>query len=401
MIVTAFLAASAHAAMCAEDTVAAVEEAIVALHGAYDQVDEASFDRATKLLDVAVSCLDTVPGPSTVARLHQAEALASFVSGRSKACRRSLAAARNIDPGWKLSEEDFVEGHPYRDLWAAATDPGPVQEIGKIDPGTWVVDGYPRDEAPIERAFLLQVRDRDQAVVWSGYLWDFEEIPDRGQNAPVSTDPPRVLTLSILGVGRAYVANQRADVPHGWSDQQSAGVGGGIAGVARFTPLSLLGIEAGLASVTPDDALASAGFGPESHGAVLLGSAFAVGKEQMNAAARLGVGSDTFRVWPDGPTAALSRSYTVVSASLGLEVGIRARKHEVLLAADYLLARGTVPYQLRTRLHGAFAVSDQVAVQGGLGLHQGGLGLVDGSGASIGRRSDLDARLTAGAAVWF
>lgn len=398
----AWLAVAAQASgVCADNAVAAVEDAITSLRSAYETVDESAFDRATKNLDAAVACLDEIPPPSTVARLHQAEALASFVSGRTKATRRSLIAARLIDPGWKLDEDAFPEGHPYRELWKQAADPGPVEPIGRIAPDVWIVDGYERDEAPTERAFLLQVRDRSDAITWSGYLWTFEEIPDRGQNAQIDPNvTPRTLSISMLGIGRALMASQRADVTHGWQDQQATALGGGLAGVVRYTPSSLFGLEGSVAGLTPDNALTAQGLGPETQAVVLLGSALAVGRRQVHAAARLGVGSGTLRAWPEGDDGAISRSWTIVGPSMGVEAGLRSTRNEVALAADYLLAGGTVPYQLRARLGGAVAVSGGVAVQGGLVLHQGGLPFADDTGVTIGRRSDLDVRAVAGIALW-
>lgn len=387
---------------CGDDTVQILEYSIDALNAAYETVDEAAFDRATKNLEGAISCLDVVPPPAMVGRIHQAQALASFVSGRNRATRRSLAAARLIDPSWTLEEDLFPDGHPFRHMWGQATDPGPSSEIGTISPSTWIVDGQEQNEAPLERGFLLQVRDRNGDIAWTGYLWTFDEIPKRGQNRKIDPlETPRLLSVSVLGVGRLLSARQRADVSAGWQDQQAASVGAGLAAMVRITPNAVFGAEVGGVGITPDNALTARGIGPESHAVALLGSAVVAGRRILHASARLGGGTGTMRAWPEGVGGTISQAYTVVGPSFGAEVGMRSRKQEVLLAADYLLAGGRAPYQLRTRLGGAIAVAEGIAVQGGLALHQGGLSFADVSGARIGRRSDLDVRLTAGAAYWF
>lgn len=400
LTIVLWAAAASAAGMCGEQSVQDVEQAMVALHDAYDIVDEAGFDRATKNLDAAVSCLDDVPPPSTLARLHQAYALVSFVSGRIKASRRSLAAARLVDPGWKLAHERFPDGHPYRELWAGATDPGSVEDIGSIAPSSWIVDGYERGEAPIDRAFLLQVR-RDDAIAWTGYLWTFDEIPDRGQNRTI--DPsvtPRTWSVGLLGVGRAVFSRQLGEPGAGWGDQRASAVGGGLGAMARFTPNAFIGGELTAAGLGPDDAVNGGRVGREAKGVLLIGSAVVSGRGQAHASARLGAAADQFRAWGNAPWGLQDDSWTVIAASVGLEGGWRSPRGEVLLTADYLLAAGTVPYELQTRLQGGVAVSDDLALQGALGVHRGGLPFVDDNGESVGRRSDLDVRLGLGVALW-
>lgn len=395
------LALAARAGVCGEAPVEELERAMIAVSLAYEQVDEAAFDRATLRLDAALACLDEVPPPSTLARIHQTQALVSFVSGRTRATRRSLAAARLVDPAWRLDEELFPEGHPYRNLWYEATNPGPVQVIGRIAGYEWIVDGYEREEAPTERAFLLQVRERGGPVTWTGYLWTYDEIPDRGQN--VRLDPrvaPRRLTVSVLAVAGALFAEQRADVADGWRDQRAGHAVAGLAGRARFTPSSTLGAEVGALATSPDNALSGQGTGPEVQAVAILGGAVAAGKQQLHAAARLGLGTDTVRAWPDGPDGALHRAWSVIGPTVGLEVGLRTKRAELLAAADLLLADGTVPYQIRTRAEGARRVRSDLAIQGGLSLQRAAMPFGDASGAPIGRRVDLDVRITAGVAFW-
>jgi len=402
--------AAAWAGVCGEEPVADLERAMLSVFEAWEHVDEAEFDRATLRLDAALACLDEPPAPSTLARIHQAQALVSFVSGRTRATRRSLAAARLVDPAWRLDEDLFPVGHPYRNLWSEATNPGPVQEIGRIPGHEWIVDGYAREEAPTERAFLLQVRERGGGITWTGYLWTYDEIPDRGQN--VHIDPrvtPRRLSVSILAVGGALFARQHADVAVGWSEHRAAHPTAGLAARVRYTPSSTLGAEIGAVATTPDNALSGQGTSPELQAAVVLGSAFSLGKQQLHAGARLGGGTDTIRGWPDGPDGPVHVAWSVVGPSLGVEAGVRTKKAELLVASDLLLALGTragegdavtQPYQLRSRAEVARRILRDLAVQGGVALQHAGMPYVDGDAARIGRRVDVDLRITAGIAVW-
>lgn len=394
-------ALAARAGICGGEPVEDLEKAMMAVSLAYEQVDEAGFDRATLRLDAALACLDEVPAPSTLARIHQTQALVSFVSGRTRATRRSLAAARLVDPAWRLDEDLFPEGHPYRNLWYEATNPGPVQVVGRVAGHEWIVDGYEREEAPTERAFLLQVRERGGPVTWTGYLWTWDEIPDRGQN--VRLDPrvtPRRLSLSVLAVGGALLAEQRAEVPSGWRDQRAGQAVAGLAGRARFTPSSTFGAEIGALATSPDNALSGQGTGPEVQAVVILGSAVGVGRQQLHAGARLGGGTDTVRGWPDGAEGEVHRAWSVVGPTLGVEAGLRTQRAELLAAADLLLANGTLPYQIRTRAEVARRVLPDLAVQGGFALQRAAMPFGDRSGAPIGRRVDLDLRITAGVAFW-
>lgn len=400
-MIALFVAWVAQASVCGEDPVADLEHAMIAVQKAYEHVDEAEFDRATLRLDAALACLHVVPPPATLARIHQVQALVSFVSGRTRATRRSLAAARLVDPAWRLSESLFPEGHPYRGLWADATHPGPVQLIGKAPGHEWIVDGWERDEAPTERAFLLQVRERDGAIAWTGYLWTFDEIPDFGQNALVDTrSAPRRLSLSVLAIGGALMAEQRASVPLGWQDQRASRPVAGLATRARFTPNTTLGAELGLAATTPDNALSGQGTAPELNALGMLGSAVALGRQQLHAAARLGLGTDAMRAWPDGADGEVHRTYRVVGPSLGVEAGLRTQRSELLVAADLLFASGRYPYQLRSRAEWARRIRSDLALQGGVALQHAGMPFVDDVGTPVGRRVDLDLRLCAGVAWW-
>ena len=157
---------------CSASPVADMERSMATLWDAFLRVDEPTFDQAAKSLDTAVECLNAAPTREQVGRLHQAMALATFVNGQKVACRRSLRAARFVDPEWALTDSAmFPEGHMFRVYFAAAV---PTNETTRLKPifgknRIWVVDGQPTDEVPTERAFLLQVQEGGETT-WSAYL---------------------------------------------------------------------------------------------------------------------------------------------------------------------------------------------------------------------------------------
>ena len=118
---------------CSEDPVSDAEASIEDLYVRYAALDEAGFDRASKHLDAAISCLKAPPPSATVARVHQANALIAYFAGQRGAARRAMISARLHDPAWKLDPAEFAEGHPFHDLWVGATDAGPMSVLREVD----------------------------------------------------------------------------------------------------------------------------------------------------------------------------------------------------------------------------------------------------------------------------
>ncbi len=400
MLIALLTAAHAAEGLCPADGPQAVDDAVATLFETYRAVDELAFDRTQKNLVALVSCLDRVPTGPQIARLHQAMGLSAFVNGQSKAARRALASARMLDPGWRLDPAQFPESHPLQELYAAASDPGPVTDLGDIAPEAWVVDGFESTQAPVDRGFLLQVK-RDGAIVWSGYVFDRVEVPDRGQSVTRSAfDTPHQLWLGAGGVGRLLSVRQDARSV-GWSDQEGASAGGGLSVAARWTPVSAFGVEAAGSLLGPVDPIAGGGGQPSGAVVLTAGGGAWVGDVQPHGGVRLGAALDRFRAWTDAgaptPTPLVS---TVGSAVLGLEGGVRAETFRAGLSGDVLLAAVTEPWQVRVRGEGGARLTGPLALEGGLELRTGGLAYEDGP-RDAGTRRDTDLRFAVGVGLWY
>ncbi|MEZ4239154.1 MAG: Ig-like domain-containing protein [Myxococcota bacterium] len=391
---------------CPADASAELDRSMEALWSAFVRMDETSFDQANKVLNVMVACLDEVPPAPQIARLHEAMALGTFVNGQARASRRSLAAVRIVDPAWAPDPEMFPPSHGFVTSFNAATDPGPVQPIGKISPNEWLVDGIVRDDAPVERAFLLQVRENGR-IAWSGYLWDFEEIPDRGQSRKrTSLQSPHAWWLGTSVHGGLVTSKQTPIKGNtAWAPQSGGTFAGGADVTARFTPNTVIGGEIGGSIIGPSDPVAGGGGLPTGHALVLIGGAGWVGEVQPFAAARLGAGLERFRSWGNAYQGEVGVELaTVPSAVVGIVGGVRADRYRAELTVDGSLAWMKVPYQLRFRADGGALVKGPLAVEAMVESRFNGLGFEDrverAQPVESGERTNLDFRLGGTLSLW-
>ena len=395
-------ARSAPSEGCPEDPSAEVERARLAIWNAYRTIDELSFDRAGKAMGAAVGCLDRALSPGEVVKLHQSMALIAFVNGQTRASRRSFSSVRLLDPTWQLDASAFPAEHPIRELFDAATDPGPVDNLGRISPKQWLVDGVPRQDAPTERGFLLQVRDEDGKILWSRYLWDWTEIPDFGQPQAKSVlETPHDWWISTLVHGGLLSAKQQVE-PEGadlWADQSRTAFAAGGRLAVRYTPISVVGGEIAASLTGPADPVEGGGGLPAGHALVMFGGGGWAGSVQPYAAARLGFALDRMRSWYHGDTILIE---TIPSAVAGIGGGIRNDRYRLEVAFDGRFASGRIPYRAQTRIDGGGKVAGPLAVEGAFDLGFGGLSVADEQTEVLyGRRSDLDLRVGAGIAIWY
>lgn len=386
-----------------------VDSAITALYAAWSRNDEPGFDTASLALTAAIGCLDSVPSRDRVAKIHQAMSLAAFVNGQMGPCRRSIAAARHLDPDWTLPEEDFPPTHPYVAMVRAATEPGPVRALGDIGPEQWVVDGTVQTEVPSERAFLLQITDGG-AVTWSGYLWDPADVPAREPRAAEATGtPPVVASIGLLLHGGATIAKQGVDPESGvasWDDTGGTLPSGGVELVGRVHLPTVLGFELAGAVQGPADPVLGGGAAPSARGLVLLGAASGIGAARVYGAARIGGGLDQARAWvSEAEEAAL---WTVPSLLLGVEAGVRTDAHRVGATFDTQTVfdtqqddRPPALYGVRLRLDAGHRIAGPLAFREEVEVRHERLGYADSAGNPVGTRSDLDLRLGIGLGLWF
>lgn len=401
LILWTALAQAAPSELCAPDRVAALEASLEAVNAAYEALDEPAFDRASKQVDAAVACLDQVPPGSTVARLHQGMALVAFVNGQKVAARRAMIAARLADPTWKLAPDLFPSGHPFIGIYEGATDAGPVAPIGEIGPRRWVIDGIPREEAPTERAFLLQVESQGR-IDLAEYLYDAEEIPDLGQD---SSEPvwatPRTVSIGAFGALRSLSADQQA-TGDGVDDQAAAKLGAGGGLTVRLTPIAFLGAELAGASHGGSDPLLGGTFGLEAHAAGLFGAGTRVGETlQVFGNARLGYARDTVIGWTTTPAGPSQGLWQLNCALVGGEVGLRGEGMDARLVVDALLGGGGGLYETRGGVSGAIGVVGPLALDLGLSARRGHLPLRDPSDEVIADRHDTELRAQIGPTLWF
>ncbi len=389
----------AHGAACADDTLAELETTMAGVLEANSNIDDTAFERSSTLMDAALTCLDEVPPPSTVARLHHTMALRAFVDGRTRAAKRSLSALRQIDDRWT---SPFPEGHPFTALWASASADGPTEPIGSIAPKAWLIDGEETLDVPTERNALLQVRQGDGTIQLTRYLFGLSAIPDLGQNRVV--DPmavPWVLSMRVLGTGRAVGQEQTVDGSGALTDQQASTFAPAGALALRLTPSARYGVEASLSVIPDDDVIASASapLGIEGQVLGLLGTQFAQGSRSLFVRGRAGLMTDTVRAWPRAGRGVAPGAWRVWGPSLGAEAGLLSEGAQLDLAIDGALA-GLTPWRGDLRAGGTALLTDA------LGLRIEGLGrlagqpLLDGD-EPAGRVSERELRLSGGVDLVF
>ena len=390
---------------CPSNPVEAVDLAIAGVDRAWDRHDDAGFEVAATELGVAVSCLQEVPAQNQIARIHQAMALVAFLGGQTGPARRSMLTARKLEPGWKLQNERFPPAHPFVELYRKATHPGELADLPIIAPESWIVDGILTSRAPAERAFLLQV-SRDQEIVWSGYLWDLGDVPERAAVPRDWRDPTYTLQLGAVLSGGARLSNQVvADGPlaaRAWEPERGATPTAGMELVARWSPLTIIGGELSASVLGPADPVDGGGAAPSVRAVARIGGAGWTGDLQPYAAARLGGGLHAFRAWTAEGGAQV---WTLPSAIAGLESGLRTERERLGAVFDADLVFDARPVAAlsswRAQIDGGVRLRGPLAVEGLLGIRREALPFVDTAATEVGRRMDLDLRIGAGVALWY
>lgn len=248
------LAAAALAAEPCSATAADVTETIESAQRALENLDPDRFVAETDRLDALLPCLAEPLGRHLAAEIHRTKGIRA-VSERDAAASRYFAAARSLEPAYKLPSTLIPEGHPVRTAYAAQdVTKGTFEPVPAPAEGTLTLDAGQTLYRPTTWPTIAQLLAADGSVRFTAYLEPTTALPDypilTAAPAPVPADPvPAVPTPAPPG-----------PVP----PPPSAGAPRAPLGVAALAGTALTGLLVGLAGAaearfedleTPDDEL--------------------------------------------------------------------------------------------------------------------------------------------------
>lgn len=150
---------------------AALDEAELAFRRVEVEGFRVAMDRSAPLLE----CLVEVLPEEDAARYHRLQGLrADMVRDESRG-EQAFAAARRLDPDYRLPENVVPPEHPLRRSYAAMPldalvySPLPTPRRGSV-----LVDGQVSLERPANIPTVVQWEREQGHVGWSGYLWPGE-----------------------------------------------------------------------------------------------------------------------------------------------------------------------------------------------------------------------------------
>lgn len=168
---------------CPPDPLPVVDLRIAEVEAAYIDDDITAFDTAAEDLAHLVGCIDARVDVDRVVGLHHAMGLRAFASDDFAAASRSLRAIRLLAPDWRPASDWMREGQPLNTLYQQEL---PENHITLSNPGEgdlWV-DGRSTDRVPTNDAFLLQVVDRRERALYTGYHASVTTLPDLRSDHP-------------------------------------------------------------------------------------------------------------------------------------------------------------------------------------------------------------------------
>lgn len=180
------LLSAASAAPVCPATVAELNAALDEAEAAFVKLDAVGLRAGWMDAAAEVGCLQVSIPPVVAARLHRAGALRAFVDGDEAAARRSMLAARVLDPSGTFPAALLPADHPLR-----ALDPGAGPHVAAtiaVRPppvGTLSFDGQASLYRPSDRPTAMQVLGPDGATVQGAYLWPEEPL------GPWTSEDPR------------------------------------------------------------------------------------------------------------------------------------------------------------------------------------------------------------------
>lgn len=149
------------------------------VEAAYVDNDVDRFDTAAEALVRIVGCIDTPISADDAIGIHHAMGLRAFAARDSAAAARSLRAIRLLDPSWRPSSGWMEPGQPLDALYREELPHREVAVPAQV-PGTLRVDGRPTPLVPENEAFVLQLVDRRETAVYTGYHVSVATLPELG-----------------------------------------------------------------------------------------------------------------------------------------------------------------------------------------------------------------------------
>lgn len=209
------LSGLARAQECAvKTTTTEIERSLEAAEAAYIALNPDALDEAVAQARAQLVCLGEELPRTIASRTHRVIGLGSY-GVDDEAARRSFAAARGIEPGYRFPAAIAVEGNPLHDVYMSVDLATGTYETVPAPAGRVTFDGRDTAERPMSWPTIVQVFDVTGVLVETAYLSPADPMPSYPLR-PVDPDPdpagPR-LSLKLppnrpllLGAGGAVLA---------------------------------------------------------------------------------------------------------------------------------------------------------------------------------------------------
>ena len=207
----------------------ALGEAGRALEEAYDALDVAGFDDHAAQLREVLMCWRRPLTVDDAADLHRWWGLVAITRDEDSTIRGAWAAARQLDPEWRLDSRRWPIGHP---VYAAFAEAGAVAtDRVVLAPNQWRVDGSPSTTVPRDRSFVLQQLVAGE-VVYTGYHQSVASVP-KERNVPSGLRGKLGSLWLGLGLGPRWSEQSVSGNATPFGDRSTSGLSlGGIAGAS-------------------------------------------------------------------------------------------------------------------------------------------------------------------------
>lgn len=187
----AVLVATARAAEPCAATAAELTETIEEAQRALERLEPDAFVAATARLDTLVPCLAEPLSRHLAAEIHRTKGIRA-VSERDPGASRFFAAARALEPAYKLPSSLIPEGHPVRTEYAAFDlTTGGFEPLPPPAEGTLTLDASPKLYRPTSWPTIAQYLGADGSVRFTAYLEPAAPVPEYPV-ASSSTPPPTI-----------------------------------------------------------------------------------------------------------------------------------------------------------------------------------------------------------------